>query len=143
MEDALWLKKFSQTYSNLAVNNLDTLKDIYHPEVNFIDPMHSVVGLDALLDYFEKSYQNINSCHFVINKMNRSKNEAAIYWSMTFSHQKLNGTKPISIEGHSYLKEQDDLIIYHRDYFDVGAMVYENIPVIGSIIRMVKNRAAQ
>jgi len=34
-------------------------------------------------------------------------------------------------------------VIYHRDYFDMGAFVYENIPVLGSVVRYTKKRLSK
>ncbi|MBM3418431.1 MAG: transcriptional regulator [Bacteroidetes bacterium] len=33
--------------------------------------------------------------------------------------------------------------MYHRDYFDLGEMVYEQIPVFGKIIKTMKSRMAK
>ena len=138
-----WLQNFTQTYSGLGVDNIDSLELIYHKDVEFRDPIHQVIGIEALLRYFEQSYLNINHCDFVIEKVLDSGTEAAVYWSMNFSHKKLNHQKIIHVEGHSHLKEKDGLVIYHRDYLDVGEMIYEHIPVIGSLIQRIKQRVGQ
>jgi hypothetical protein len=72
-----------------------------------------------------------------------SDNQAALYWTMSFCHPKLNQGSEIVVEGHSYLVEQDNKVIKHRDYLDVGAMLYEHIPLLGSVVKTVKRRAAK
>ncbi|MDV7104902.1 nuclear transport factor 2 family protein [Vibrio sp. TH_r3] len=143
MQRSLWLKKFINVYSELRTDNLATLQTIYHPDVTFIDPLHQVNGIHALLDSFDSSYSNISYCDFVIDHVMQSDEEAAVYWTMTFQHKNLNGHKPVSVEGHSHLKVQDDLIIFHRDYLDVGAMIYEHVPLIGFLVKTIKQRAGQ
>jgi hypothetical protein len=61
---------------------------------------------------------------------------------MTYAVDKLNGGEPIAIEGNSIIKfgGPEDKVVYHRDYFDVGAMVYEHIPVLGWGVRTVKEK---
>ena len=61
---------------------------------------------------------------------------------MHFQHGKLKNGQPILVEGHSRLKFVDNKVICHRDYFDVGSMLYENVPVVGDLVRLIKNRAA-
>jgi hypothetical protein len=33
------------------------------------------------------------------------------------------------------------MVCYHRDYFDAGEMLYENLPVVGRVIRWIKDQA--
>lgn len=143
MEKALWIDKFCTVYSELGTDNLDSLSAIYHSEVEFIDPMHRVSGRESLLAYFKQSYLNVISCQFIITDVIAGNDQAAVYWTMTFSHNKLNRQQPISIDGHSRLEEKDGLVIYHRDYFDVGAMVYQHVPVVGTLVNLINNRVGQ
>jgi limonene-1,2-epoxide hydrolase len=34
----------------------------------------------------------------------------------------------------------DERITYHRDYFDVGSMFYEQVPILKTIIQALKKR---
>ena len=69
------------------------------------------------------------------------ENEAAIYWNMSYQHPRLNGGKIVNVQGSSHLKGCDDKVIFHRDYIDLGAMLYEQVPLLGRIIRFLKRRA--
>ncbi|GIU48025.1 nuclear transport factor 2 family protein [Shewanella algidipiscicola] len=143
MAQSIWLQNFIAVYTELSTDNLVSLEKIYHPDIEFIDPMHQVFGLPALLRYFTGLYQQLLSCDFVIEHVLEGEREAAIYWTMTFRHKQLRGASPISVQGHSHLKAQDNKVIYHRDYLDVGEMLYEHIPLIGRIICAIKQRAAK
>jgi hypothetical protein len=46
------------------------------------------------------------------------------------------------VQGSSHLKGVGDKVVYHRDYLDLGAMLYEQLPLLGRVIRSLKNRAA-
>jgi len=141
MIHALWLQNFISVYRELGVNNLTSLNQIYHPNIEFRDPLHLVHGLDDLLRYFDSLYANLAHCVFNIDNVFSSANQAAIYWTMTYRHPKLNQGRDIVVEGHSYLLEQDNKVIMHRDYLDVGAMLYEHIPLLGLAVKTVKRRA--
>ncbi|MCL9782365.1 nuclear transport factor 2 family protein [Vibrio sp. S4M6] len=143
MGSSSWLQNFIRVYSELGTDNLGSLIEVYHPNVQFIDPMHQLNGRDALVSYFDQLYSKILSCHFVIEHVIESNNEAAVYWTMTFRHFQLNKKAPITIQGHSHLKASEEQVIYHRDYLDVGAMLYEHVPLLGKLIRSIKHRVSR
>lgn len=60
---------------------------------------------------------------------------------MHFSHTKLAKQRTILVEGFTHLRIRDDRVCYHRDYADLGQMLYEHIPVLGRVIKVVKRRA--
>jgi limonene-1,2-epoxide hydrolase len=133
-----WLNHFIETYTRLNKTNLHTLADIYHDDIQFQDPLHKVAGITQLITYFENLYTNLITCTFDITHQLLNDKEAAIYWNMTYVHPKLNAGKAITVSGHSHLKAVDGKVIYHRDYLDVGAMLYEHIPVLGKAVRYLK-----
>lgn len=49
--------------------------------------------------------------------------------------------KTVEVEGISHLRILDGRVRYHRDYFDAGQLLYENLPVVGGVIRWVKEQA--
>ena len=62
-----WLQNFVEIYQSLGVNNLELLEQIYHPQVNFIDPAHEISGIVNLRKYFNNLLLFANSnCGFLI-----------------------------------------------------------------------------
>ena len=141
-QDAPWLIKFVDTYQQLSIGNLGLLANVYHQDIVFIDPMHQLTGFDSLKCYFEKLYQQLSYCEFKIEQVIVQDNEAAIYWQMCYQHPRLNSGKVVSVQGSSHVRGSGDKVIYHRDYLDLGAMLYEQLPLLGRIIRWLKVRAA-
>lgn len=136
----IWLNNFISNYQQLSTDNLYLLDKIYDSNIEFHDATSSINGLADLQDYFNDLYTNISSCQFDITGAIFQENQAAIYWNMTFVHKSLNSGKPISIEGNSLIKGSSNKVYYHKDYLDMGAMVYEHIPLIGRLIRTIKSR---
>jgi hypothetical protein len=63
------------------------------------------------------------------------------FQDMTFIHSKLAGGRPITSAGVTFLRSDDNgRVFHHRDYFDLGAMVYEQIPLLGRAINSIKRR---
>ena len=119
------------------------METIYHPKITFVDPIHKVNGLDNLIIYFDNLYSNVLFCDFKIDDVFFNKNKAAIYWTMRYSHKKLNNAEAITVQGHSLLKMAEQKVIYHRDYVDLGAMLYEHIPLLGKVVKAIKVRASK
>ncbi|GEM77136.1 nuclear transport factor 2 family protein [Vibrio sagamiensis] len=130
-------------YKNLNKFNLHTLEDIYHNDVIFEDAAHRVEGWTALRGYFDNLYTNVIRCDFDVHEHQQVGNVGFLIWTMTLQHPKLKKGALIEVKGISHLKIQDDKIIYHRDYFDLGEMLYENLPLLGSVIKSVKQRLGQ
>lgn len=138
---APWLANFINVYQKLSTDNLHLLADIYHQDIVFIDPMHQLTGLEHLQYYFNNLYQQLSYCEFKIENVIEQNNEAAVYWQMSYQHPRLNAGKIVNVQGSSHIKGLNDKVIYHRDYLDLGAMLYEQLPLLGRIISWLKNRA--
>jgi limonene-1,2-epoxide hydrolase len=61
---------------------------------------------------------------------------------MKFKTAKMKQGKPITVDGITMLKLENDKITFQRDYYDLGQMVYENIPLLGIIIKKIRRSMA-
>jgi hypothetical protein len=136
-----WLENFVDTYQKLSTENLSLIFSIYHDEVVFIDPLHKVEGIVDLHKYFQGLYANLSQCDFVIDDVIINGEQAALYWQMTYKHPRLNSGEEVIVSGTSRIIAKDNSIIYHRDYLDIGTMLYEQLPVIGRVVKWIKAKA--
>ncbi|WP_421174450.1 nuclear transport factor 2 family protein [Aeromonas enteropelogenes] len=135
------LARFVALYQQLDRQQLHRLSEVYADEVIFIDPAHRIEGLAALSDYFAALYQRLTYCRFVITSQQQQGRQAWLGWTMTFSHPRLRGGKPVTVEGATRLElDEEGKVCLHRDYFDLGAMLYEQLPLLGSLVRTIKGR---
>ena len=111
----------------------------YRSDVVFTDPLHVINGLDALVDYSDSLYANVESCRFEFERILERQGEATLIWKMHLVHPKLNGGKLVLVPGVTHVLFEDR-IYYHRDYFDAGAMLYEQLPVLKQVIGWLKAR---
>jgi hypothetical protein len=138
------MERFLKTYSRLNAGNLELLDTIYSDRVRFVDPAHELVGLDRLRQYFAGLYANLASIEFHFAHEMRVGDEGYVQWRMVFAHRRLKGGRPIEVDGASYLRfEAAGKVDFHRDYFDLGAMLYEQLPVLGMVITALKRRLGQ
>lgn len=136
------IDEFVALYQQLNKDNLIRLAEVYDADIEFIDALHHVHGLAQLTQYFAGLYQSLNQCDFLIEQVIEQDGQASLFWLMTYSHPKLNAGKPVQVKGASHLKFNEK-IYYHRDYVDLGEMLYEHIPLLGSCIRQIKRRATR
>ncbi|MGF1786403.1 nuclear transport factor 2 family protein [Photobacterium swingsii] len=137
------LENFITVYSQLGKDNLVDLEAIYHPDIVFEDPAHRIEGWDALHEYFAQLYSNITSCDFQIHHSLVDEKQAFVQWTMTFSHPDIEKGKSRTVEGCTRLELDGNKVVFHRDYFDLGEMIYEGVPLLGKVIRHIKTRLGQ
>lgn len=135
------LDHFKTVFNQLNANTLNLLEEIYAPEVFFRDPVHELKGLPALRDYYGRLYQGVASCQFEFESEVSDGSQAMLVWIMRFQHRRFRRGEMLDLRGVSHLKfSTDGKVFYHHDYFDMGAFIYERAPLLGSVIRMIKNR---
>ncbi|MCG6202078.1 nuclear transport factor 2 family protein [Psychromonas antarctica] len=133
------LANFCRIYQSLSRDNLHQLKAVYSQHVEFVDAVEKIQGIDALTAYFEHLYENMKYCRFIIDNMVEQNGQACLIWRMEYAHHKINSGKMISVDGCSFVKFSDK-IDFHRDYVDMGQMLYEHLPVIGRVIKGIKSK---
>lgn len=132
------LTRFIELYRrDLAGVDMSIIRDIYSDDIEFIDPAHSIHGIEALVSYFNNMMHELTYCQFDIREVHELEGSATLCWTMTIAHPKLKGGKKIAVEGMTLIRFSQK-VDFHRDYFDLGAMLYEHVPLLGSIVRFLK-----
>jgi|GEM_PF-128783 len=128
---------------HIGEDELREIESLYSPDVCFEDPAHGIQGRRELMAYFEKLFTGVEKCQFRFQQTLSSDTDVFLSWTMSFSHPRLNNGDLIRVEGASYLRTRNGLIFYHRDYFDLGAMLYENLPLLGTLIQRIRTRLSK
>ena len=133
------IELFKTSYRNMMQTDLSRLDQLYSEDVVFKDPIHQIRGLASMQDYLAEMCSNLNECQFEFLDQLQSEDTAYIKWNMNFSHPKLAAGKLISVRGISQL-HFDEKISFHEDVYDMGAMLYEQLPVMGPLTCWLKRR---
>ncbi|RZQ54867.1 transcriptional regulator [Pseudoalteromonas phenolica] len=142
MSNNALISDFLKLYNQLDKSNLELLNEVYADNIIFEDPLHRIEGLPALTDYFANMYENLNQGQFEIHTSFEQDDQASVYWVMTFSHKKIKQGQSLKVNGNTYLEFENGKVVYHRDYFDAGEMIYQHLPVFGTVINLIKRRTA-
>lgn len=138
------MEKFLQMYKELSHDNLHLLEGVYSSDISFVDPAHEINGLNQLTEYFAALYQNVEAITFDFHNTLQQDKACYLQWDMTFRHKSLARGKSIVVSGSTFLQLDDqNKVCYHRDYFDLGEMLYEHIPILGTVVTGIKRRLGQ
>lgn len=135
-------ERFKALFNQMSSDDLGAMSEIYHPKVMFTDPFVTVVGLGALEEYFDGAYENVIECRFEFYDDIGSGNNLCLPWVMKLRHKRIRRGELIEVDGITRLHFQDGLVKTHRDYFDAGQLLYENLPVLGSAVRWLRKHVA-
>lgn len=144
------IERFCKIYTDICQISPDDLEDIYASNIKFIDPITMHSGIDEVKSYFSNLLTQAETCKFDIADIlycsqqaahSQSKVTHVVNWTMTLVLK--NNSKKITLDGTTQLGVADDIIIYHKDYYDLGEMVYEHVPILGFIIKKIKGKLAK
>ncbi|MCU1732316.1 MULTISPECIES: nuclear transport factor 2 family protein [unclassified Pseudomonas] len=137
-----YLQSFANRFATLDAGSLSRLDELYSDTIVFRDPLHEINGLPALRAYFDQLYANAQDIRYDFHDLDEvGAGRGYLRWTLHFRHPRLEGGKLISLDGCSHLR-WTDRVHFHRDYFDAGALLYEHLPVMGSLIGWLKGRLA-
>lgn len=132
------LERFKAQYADLNTMDLSRFKELYSPDLIFKDPVHELRGLVALEDYMADLCENVTEGQFEYLDQVVSDHTAYIKWDMHYRHPKL-GERLITVRGISQI-QFDSHIYYQEDCYDMGALLYDHLPLLGTTTRWLKRR---
>ncbi len=133
----------AQFFNSVSKSNMNKpCEDFYGPNIVFEDPMVSLKGRDSLIKYYTRLYENVVEIRFDVTSEICVAEETFARWTMHLKHKRLKSGQMMSVDGCSFVQSRDGKAVYHRDYFDLGNMLYENIPGFGALTKLVRSIAA-
>lgn len=140
------INRFCKIYTDICQISPDDLGTIYAENIVFVDPITTHTGLVEVKGYFSNLLTQAKSCKFDIADIlpcgeNKKNITHVANWTMTLVLN--SGDKTITLDGTTQLAVKDDIIVYHKDYYDLGEMVYEHVPLLGFVIKKIKRKLAQ
>ena len=127
-------------FENLSPESLHRLDALCAPDVRFNDPFNDVHGVAHFRAVLAKMFHDVAEPHFEVTDRALSKHACYLRWVFTYRVAGSNA-KLRRIEGVSEIHfDATGKVTAHIDHWDAGAQIYERIPVLGALVRMVKRR---
>jgi ketosteroid isomerase-like protein len=125
-------------FEALQAGDVARLGDYYAAHARFKDPFNDVRSLAAIQRIFAHMFSALKTPRFVILESICEGSQCFLTWDFQF----VTGQRSMRIHGSSHLQfDADGLICLHRDYWDAAEELYEQLPVLGSLMRWLKRRA--
>lgn len=135
------MRRLKAFYADFSAENLAQLDDIYTQDAEFRDPVHSLHGLLALKGYLRRMGTNLLAYRMRYLEEQVESDSAWFHWELDFSHRHLRKGQTITVRGMTRVRFTAK-VYYHEDSYDLGALLYEHLPVLGSLIRALRRRMA-
>lgn len=138
-QDLLRTVHFFETFSKDMLQHMDT---IYADDAFFKDPFNEVRGLPAIAHIYSHMFEQVDGPRFVVTKHVLQDVDAFLTWDFQFRMKRFSRTEQ-RIRGASHLRFNAlGRIDFHRDYWDPAEELYEKIPLLGSLMRMLRRSAS-
>lgn len=121
----------------LTPAGLERLGEHCAPDVRFSDPFNEVVGLAGYRRVLEKMFDDVGQPDFVVTGRALAGVELYLRWRLAGRGP---GGRALRIEGMSEVRfDAAGRVVSHADFWDAGS-VYEKVPLLGALVRLVKRR---
>ena len=121
---------------------MSQLHTVYDAHATFKDPFNEVQGLPEIERIFRHMYVALDQPHFVITGQLVDGAQAFLTWEFRFRFKRFDTVTLQTVRGASHVRFNDQgLVTLHRDYWDAAEELYEKLPVLGGVMRWLKQRA--
>ena len=135
------LARLIACFETIAPDSLPRLAGIYTDDVYFKDPFNEVRGLAAVTRIFAHMFEQVDGPRFVITGSVLQGDQAFVTWDFRFRMKRFARDEQC-IRGASHLKfAADGRASFHRDYWDAAEELYEKLPLLGALMRVLKRAA--
>ena len=139
LDRSLRFREIADWFEQLSPQTLNNIEQIYAPSVRFIDPFNDLHGCRDTRKVFQHMFDTLDGPRFVVTRIASNGLSGFMTWDFYLSGR----GKAQSISGCTEFElNAEGLIVLHRDYWDAAAQVYEQIPVLGAIVRFLSHKLA-
>lgn len=141
--EAAAIARFRQFFSDFSPNKVDALLDpTYAEDIWFNDTLKTVEGRAALKHYLRDSASAVDACKVEIHEVIRSPQADYWFrWSMMIRFKRFKRGVDTHSIGMSHLRfDRDGRVRLHQDYWDSTQGLFQHIPVLSTLIGLIKRR---
>ncbi len=128
-------------FESIAPDTVEQLSSVYTEDVYFKDPFNEVRGLPEVARIFAHMFEQVDAPRFVVTGSVLQGDQAFLTWDFLFRMKRFSSGEQC-VRGATHLKfAADGRANFHRDYWDAAEELYEKLPVLGSLMRGLKQLA--
>lgn len=128
-------------FETLTPQSVAGLPRFYAADCRFKDPFNDVSGLHALEAIFRHMFDQLDAPRFIVLERVVEMPRVLLTWDFEFRFRRWQPQLIRRIHGASLLTFDDaGLVAIHRDYWDAAEELYEKLPGIGALLRLLKRQ---
>lgn len=128
------IERYSAFFASLTSDFSDeSFYAVFATDAIFEDPFQKVYGRQSIIGVFRHMYSTLKNPHFEILESMGNTKSGYIRWTFIYNDEHFSGVSHVLFDSHEY-------VISHIDYWDAGSNVYEKIPLLGSLLRLIKSK---
>ncbi len=129
-------------FETLTPDSVARIGEVYADDAWFKDPFNEVRGTAAIARIFARMFEQVDAPRFVVRDAVAADTQAFLTWDFVFRMRRRPRAE-LTIRGATHLRfAPDGRIVYHRDYWDAAEELYEKLPALGPLLRVLKRRVA-
>ncbi len=135
------VQAFIKVYDQLDDGSIDKqIAETYAEKIYFNDTLVTIHDRHSLSQYLKHTQQQLDSIKFEVLSVQDYGKDSYVRWLMQTKFKAMGQAIDIQSIGISHLRFNDDnKIIVHQDYWDSMQGFYQHLPIIGGVLRWIKN----
>lgn len=126
-------------WETLTPATLPALTTVYSEDARFRDPFNDLRGAAAIRRLLEHMFERLDAPRFIVLEVAQQPDGAVLIWDFHYRIRAWQPRRARCIHGATHLRfAPDGRVAEHRDYWDAAAEVYEQLPLLGALLRRVK-----
>lgn len=126
-------------FERFSLRDVAVLNAWYCEDASFKDPFNEVQGIEAIRHVYTHMFEALEQPRFKVTGTTAQAGECWLTWEFRFGP----AASARFVRGASHLVlAEDGRIRAHRDYWDPAEELYEKVPVLGALMRLIKRRLA-
>jgi hypothetical protein len=131
---------YADYFATLTPENVGNLRALVTADMHFKDPFNDINGVDRVIGLLHHMFETTQGAKFVIRDHALGSSLAFISWDFRCTVARLG---QLELVGVSELRFTDDLRVRaHIDHWDAGEQLYQRLPLLGSVLNLIKRRLA-
>ena len=134
-----WLNRYSVFFATLTQQELDRCDQLFSQQVHFKDPFNDVTGIASVKQVFRHMFDTCETVRFEIHDCSGHGSVGYINWTFHFmikrrwKQRKIQGVSRVAFNAKGEVVE-------HIDYWDAAENIYQSLPLIGWLLKQLRNR---
>lgn len=135
-------RRYAAWFEGLERDALDGLAGVVTDDVRFRDPFNDVRGVEAMRRVLDHMFATCDEARFTVDEVVAEGDVAYLRW--TFHCRPKGRRTPLQpITGVSRVVfAADGRASEHVDYWDAAGELYEQVPLLGALMRALRRRLA-